>query len=210
MKNPYTVLGVKKDASYQEIKKAYRTLSKKVHPDVDQDNENSTDDFLELNKAWEILNDDIKRKLYDERGRVEDSSNKQSIYNEIHTHFINNIILHKDYNHNSDIIKIIIENIDKVILEAENKKPQLLKTIENLKLYKGKVKPKDKNEEDNPFDDLIDGRIIMVEGEMDWWEKLPIRLRSVKAVVNQFECTNNKRSAASLWGMGSENKITRR
>jgi DnaJ-class molecular chaperone len=61
-KNYYDVLGVNKTASQDEIKKAYRNLSKKYHPD-----RNGGDDskFKEINEAYDILGDEAKRKQYD-------------------------------------------------------------------------------------------------------------------------------------------------
>jgi len=60
-KNYYKILGIKKDASKDEIKKSFRELSKKYHPDVGGD-ENK---FKEINEAYSILSDDKKRSEYD-------------------------------------------------------------------------------------------------------------------------------------------------
>lgn len=61
-KNYYDILGVNKNASQDDIKKAYRNLSKKYHPD-----RNGGDDskFKEINEAYDTLGDDVKRKNYD-------------------------------------------------------------------------------------------------------------------------------------------------
>ncbi len=60
----YEVLGVGKDASKDEIKKAYRKLSKKYHPDINKE-EGSDDKFKEISEAYEILSDEDKRAQYD-------------------------------------------------------------------------------------------------------------------------------------------------
>jgi len=62
MKNYYQILGVNKDASQSEIKKAYRKLSKQYHPDVNPQGE---DKFKEIVEAYDILGDEGKRKQYD-------------------------------------------------------------------------------------------------------------------------------------------------
>ena len=62
--NPYEILGVKENASETEIKKAYRTLSLKYHPDRNSDGD-STTKFQEINAAYETLSDPQKRKQYD-------------------------------------------------------------------------------------------------------------------------------------------------
>lgn len=63
--NYYNVLGVKKDASQDEIKRAYRELSKKYHPDKNNGNKSAEEKFKEVNEAYSILGDEEKRRQYD-------------------------------------------------------------------------------------------------------------------------------------------------
>ncbi|MFD1018811.1 molecular chaperone DnaJ [Thalassobacillus hwangdonensis] len=65
----YEVLGVSKDASKDEIKKAYRKLARKYHPDVSEE-ENATDKFKEAKEAYETLGDEQKRAQYDQFGHA--------------------------------------------------------------------------------------------------------------------------------------------
>lgn len=65
----YGVLGVGKSASKSEIKKAYRRLAKKYHPDVNKSVE-AEDKFKELSEAYEVLSDDNKKALYDQYGHA--------------------------------------------------------------------------------------------------------------------------------------------
>ena len=67
-KNYYKTLGVNKDASADEIKKAFRKLALKHHPDKNQGNKESEKKFKEINEAYEILKDDQKRAAYDKYG----------------------------------------------------------------------------------------------------------------------------------------------
>jgi curved DNA-binding protein len=63
----YDTLGVSKDASADEIKKAYRRLARKYHPDINKEAE-AEDKFKEINAAYEILSDVSKRSQYDRQG----------------------------------------------------------------------------------------------------------------------------------------------
>lgn len=64
----YSILGVSKTASADEIKKAYRKLARKYHPDINPDNEEAKRKFQQINEANEVLSDPDKRKKYDEYG----------------------------------------------------------------------------------------------------------------------------------------------
>lgn len=64
----YKVLGVKQDATQEEIRKAYRKLAKRYHPDINKDDPQAKERFQEVNEANEVLGDPEKRKRYDEYG----------------------------------------------------------------------------------------------------------------------------------------------
>ena len=73
-KDFYEVLGVSKTASEDEIKKAYRKLAKKYHPDVNPDNKEAEAKFKEINDAYEVLGDAQKRSNYDQFGTADPSA----------------------------------------------------------------------------------------------------------------------------------------
>ena len=64
----YDVLGVSKDASQEEIKKAYKKLAKKYHPDLNDGDEEAEKKFKKINEAASVLGDEEKRKQYDRQG----------------------------------------------------------------------------------------------------------------------------------------------
>lgn len=67
-KNYYDLLGVKREASPQEIKQAFRRLARKYHPDVNPNDKSAEAKFKEINEAYEVLSDAEKRKKYDQFG----------------------------------------------------------------------------------------------------------------------------------------------
>jgi DnaJ-class molecular chaperone len=70
MRDPYEVLGVPRSATADDIKKAFRRLAKKLHPDANKNDPKAAARFAELNAAHEILGDEEKRKAFD-RGEID-------------------------------------------------------------------------------------------------------------------------------------------
>jgi molecular chaperone DnaJ len=60
----YAILGIRRDASADEVKKAYRRLARELHPDVNPDPE-TQERFKEITQAYEVLSDPQKREMYD-------------------------------------------------------------------------------------------------------------------------------------------------
>jgi len=70
MRDPYDVLGVQKSASADDVKRAYRKLAKRLHPDANKNDPKAAQRFAELNSAYEILGEEGKRKAFD-RGEID-------------------------------------------------------------------------------------------------------------------------------------------
>lgn len=77
MRDFYEILGLEKNASEDEIKKAYRIIAKKYHPDLNPDNEEAEHKFKEATSAYEILRDPEKRSSYDRFGHAGVDPNAQ-------------------------------------------------------------------------------------------------------------------------------------
>ena len=69
MADPYATLGVARTASEADIKKAYRTLAKELHPDKNKDNPKASEKFSDVTNAYDLLSDKDKRARFD-RGEI--------------------------------------------------------------------------------------------------------------------------------------------
>src|SRR6516225_10529648 len=72
-KDYYATLGVKKTATPEEIRKAFRKLARKYHPDVNPGDKKAEEKFKEISEANDVLSDDKKRKIYDQLGFYSDN-----------------------------------------------------------------------------------------------------------------------------------------
>src|SRR5438477_12226581 len=69
----YKILGVKRDAKPEEIKKAYRRLARKYHPDVNPGDKSDEERFKQMSEAFDVLSDPKKRTVYDRFGEYSDN-----------------------------------------------------------------------------------------------------------------------------------------
>ena len=79
-KDYYKILGVKKDAKADEIKKSYRRLARKFHPDVNPNDKTAEEKFKEVQESYDVLSDEKKRKVFDRFGYYNDNLDVNSPY----------------------------------------------------------------------------------------------------------------------------------
>ena len=72
-KEYYEILDVEEDASQDEIRRAFKQLAKRFHPDLNKDDPNAEDKFIKLKEAYDTLKDPEKRKYYDRFGKQIDT-----------------------------------------------------------------------------------------------------------------------------------------
>src|SRR6478672_305997 len=72
-KDYYGALGIKKGATADEIRKAFRKLARKYHPDVNPNDKKAEEKFKEISEANDVLSDPKKRKIYDQLGFYSDN-----------------------------------------------------------------------------------------------------------------------------------------
>lgn len=77
-KDYYNILGLKNDAGADDIKKAYRRLARKFHPDVNPGDKTAEDKFKEVQEAYDVLSDEKKRKVFDKFGYYADNLDPDS------------------------------------------------------------------------------------------------------------------------------------
>ena len=75
----YSLLGLKKGATHEEIKKAYRSLVFKIHPDKKKNDPEASSKFSNINKAYKILSNEETRKFYDETGEYDENESRIDI-----------------------------------------------------------------------------------------------------------------------------------
>jgi len=86
--NYYSILEVEKTASKEDIKKSYKKLARKYHPDLNKNNPEAEDKFKELNEAYEILGNDSKKRQYDMYGSVGgQQANMSDMFNDMFANF---------------------------------------------------------------------------------------------------------------------------
>ncbi len=87
-KDYYKILGVDRNATKEEIQRAFRQLAKKYHPDANPDNRKEAEEkFKEISEAYEVLSDDNKRRMYDQTGTVDFGGGRQDFTWQDFTHF---------------------------------------------------------------------------------------------------------------------------
>lgn len=149
----YDVLGVGKDATPEQIQKAYRRMSSKHHPDRKG---GSTREMAAINKAYECLSDREKRTYYDLHGEEQNLSTLEQQALQIIYQILSQLIGQCD---EGDFVTAIVANLKKNLSDLRQQQPQLEKRITKLERQRKCIRRKKKDKEnllDNVFQQQID------------------------------------------------------
>lgn len=181
----YEILGVERDATQEEIKKAYRKRSMETHPDK---NDGYDGAFKKVAAAYDTLSNPVKRKLYDKTGIHIEAEPRQNVVNAIHGHFFK-VLNENPHAQNIDIVGFMLRDIDEAVTAAKAQVESIKNAQERYRSFKGKVRlKKEYSHKDNMFDDLIDGQIATLETELKHFINLPNQLKIIRMIVEEYEC----------------------
>ena len=183
MKDLYDILGIKKNASPEDVKKAYRKTSKKTHPDKGGSNE----EFQETKKAYEVLSNTKLRDRYDETGEVEDdTSSKHSAMQDVAQIF--EMVLTK-YEGEIEYTDIICEML-KVFEDGLQSTKQSIKEWKAQIPHHEKISSRIKTDEgdENIFKSFIDGKIAVLNNSIRSAEEQINRIEESISMVEIYSC----------------------
>jgi len=183
MEDPYKILGVKKKASKEEIKKAYRRKAKETHPDVG----GSTEDFQKTQKAFKILNDERARIIYDTRGAEEATENEKNTKAvALCTNVIERVLTELGINIlTEDPFQIVQKSLTQSIIDNMKRKAEIVKTSQYLTKFMKRVKRR-KTKHPDILQILIEESLIDAEGEIFALEEQNEITHIAKDIAEQY------------------------
>ena len=173
MRNLYDVLAVTKNATAEQIKKAYRKLAMKHHPDKGGDELQ----FKELSIAYSVLSDEKKRNRYDETGQVEE---ERDPFNEVLAAFVSDLQDNVD-SLNTDIIDVAKRKIKKEIKEVNLARIQTENKIKYLNFFLKRIK---KDTESNVFNLVTKSKIDQLSSKLEAINKTMDIMKRMHDVFN--------------------------
>jgi curved DNA-binding protein CbpA len=179
----YEVIGVKKTATSNEIKSAYRLKVKKLHPDVDGGDEEA---FKTLSMAYEVLMDEELRTLYDNTGETEKVDCSERIMSFIQSNVVNNIINAKGFI-KVDLIQRINDTIDsneaQFILSIETSKNK----IEKVQFVYDRIKLKEGEDVEDLFHEMLGEKLSDLQSEIKFAHLELVFIESLRTFINRYE-----------------------
>lgn len=148
----YKTLEVTPESTIEEIKASYKRLVKRYHPDLSK-SVNANIIFDNIKKAYDILSDPERRKLYDETGSTQEVSYevKKTYYKTVFDQLICEII----YQAENPTINILVEKMNEVHMNMQKKSRELNKKINKLTKFKNKIQKKEKHNPEFFYENFV-------------------------------------------------------
>lgn len=186
--NPYETLGVSKEATPEEIKKAFKKEAKKTHPDAG----GNPDDFNDTRRAMAILSDPKRRERYDRTGNDEETvEDRASI--RIIAELVEAVAEHDDFDVTDDLVeimkKLINERIAKITIGIGGLKAKVNRQNKLLKRFKKKNKNSEKSD---LIGAMFKSKIIDLEEAIRDLEKQKSDHKEAHSIVSDYEFETEK------------------
>lgn len=189
----YEELEVEKTATPDEIKKAYRKKSKKVHPDHNPDDPEAAEKFGALTRAYDILMDEDKRKRYD-AGENPDTMGSMKTPRDMAVHAVINLfhsVLDQVDEGGTDVFMVMKEAISGNVLNFKKEIKKFDRQIDKLQSVTKRISHKKKSHE-NIFIQSIEAQIRGIEGDKKQVED-QVKIAEISLeIVNDYEYAVDK------------------
>ena len=189
--NPYEILGIDSKSSLKEIKKAYLKKSKETHPDKG----GTKEDFQKVKDAYDLLNDPVRKRKFDETGNIEDARAKVNHYHEIQRLFLYK--LEDELAISFDLIEDMLFDINDTINDANLAIIKKDKEIQKITKFRNKIVKK-KDDGFNIFEDIITGKINMLNDEKIIHIEAIKRMGEIRKIINEYTCVKESDTKVSL------------
>lgn len=197
--DPYSTLGVSRDASSDQIKQAYRDKARQHHPDKQNGNH---DTMLELNRAYDCLSDSERRRIYDQTGQVDKA---RGIDEEVRALLLQAFMAALQ----SDAVNVL-SNSTKLLKDSLAKLQAQLKEVNRAKSKLEARRDKivvTNDEVENVFQLLLDQKLIQVEGDLAITLKgIEIHELAIKQLKHYKSSEPSESSTTTMkvtWGLGT-------
>jgi hypothetical protein len=198
--NPYKTLNIKKEATDQDIKFAYRQLSKHYHPDV---NNGQSQKFMEINLAYKVLSDPIKRKLYDDEGIILDD-NPNHVDNIVRNRLAQIANAWLDLcmkGQKVDLKEMVLANLKQGQSEITNNNVNMKRTILLLEDMYKKLTYKDENK--SIVHNVIKSRIEGLKKGMKQNENELTVIKNIRLIIVEYEYEQEEELITIMTGTSS-------
>jgi curved DNA-binding protein CbpA len=181
MRKLYETLDVSEDATAEEIKKAYRKLASKHHPDKNPDDPNAAERFKEVQEAYECLSDPERRQIYDETGdKTVDTGNPAE---DLMVHLVNELIDKLDTM--DETFQKLRSVIDEMLVEVDARRRENVAKLESLQRKLEKFKYMGKGV--NFIEAIIKDKIVETNHELATIDEAEVAAKAVREMLQDYQ-----------------------